>query len=404
MLTKTIRRLPKAVYNPGDKTEIKPEAPIDDIQFTVHKFTNRPKPDKSRVVIFPAFSEFGCESLIPLYCIPQLMRTKYQGSYSIVMGWYGREYLYRHLVDEYWELNEEFQHLREYCRAFHHHSKNLQKLEKQVEEHGKIVSAIRIGQVMVYPRLMECPVKYDQVDCPGRVSQFREHQQCLKCGAQFPPVGLIDDAVASQKRAVWLPPPVEEKIAKARKYLPPKAVGVTARGRKCYGRNLTPEFYERLIWLLENMGYNPVWLGEKVTTQPCPCPRIPDFSRREDARDFEFTLALVSQMEFTVQFWTASTRLAGLVGTPFLLFESPDQIWGNGHEGYRLQLTSRGPKKLVVAHFLNVLDNNTKALRVVEAAISEMEKGDYSTMIGLPQDESAVRSMIRSARNRISWF
>jgi hypothetical protein len=42
-----------------------------------------------------------------------------------------------------------------------------------------------------------------------------------------------------------------------------------------------------------------------------------DFSRLPEARDLELTLAIISQLQFTVQFWTASTRLAAMVGTPF---------------------------------------------------------------------------------------
>ena len=397
----------KAVYNPGDHTKIKSEELLDDIGFNVHRFNNRPKPDKSRIVIIPAFSEFGCESLIPLYCLPHLLQGKFKGYYSILMGWYGREYLYRHLVDEFWETKEEHQHLREYCRAFHHSSKNLKQVESQAAQYGQLVGADQVGRVMVYPRLSDCLVRLrvngEVVKCSGRVFEFEKYQQCLHCRAKYPPVGLLHDAVNARKKAVWLPPPSQERVEMAKKILPPRAVGVTARGRKCYGRNLNPEFYERLIWLLEDMGYNPVWLGEKATTQPCPSNRILDFSRMPEARDFELTLALVAQMEFTVQFWTASTRLAGLMGTPFLLFESPDQIWGRGQEGYRLHLASRGPKKLVAAHFLNVLEDNTKALSVVERAVSEMEKGDFSTMLGMV-DEVGTRNMIYNARHRITWF
>jgi len=323
------------------------------------------------------------------------------------MGWYGREYLYRHLVDEYWEIKEEHQHLREYCRAFHHHSKNLKQVEEKAADEGHVLTADKVGRIMIYPRLTNCVSQFkvndERIKCPGRVVSSADFQQCVRCQVKYPAVGLLYDAVNARKKAVWLPSPSQEKMEIAKQILPPRAVGVTARGRRCYGRNLTPEFYERLIWLLEDMGYNPVWLGEKVTTQPCPSSRIIDFSRMAEARDFELTLALVKQMEFTVQFWTASTRLAGLMGTPFLIFESPDQIWGRGQEGYRLHLASRGPKKLVAAHFLNVLEDNTKALSVVERAVREIEKGDFSTMLGMV-DEVGTRNVIYKARHRITWF
>jgi len=398
------RIVPGAVYNPGDNRQISDEEPIADVQFNIHKFTNRPRPDKAQVVIIPAFSEFGCETLIPLYCIPYLLRGQYQGRYSIVMGWYGREFLYRHLVDEFWELKEEYQYLREYCRAFHHHSQNLKKVQAKAREVGHVVPDNDVANVCCYPRVLSCPRKAGEDICQGRVSQFRDFQQCQKCGVSLPAEGLFNDCVAGRKGAVWLPSPSSEKLEKARAELPPKSVGITARGRTCYGRNLTPSFYERLIWLLEDMGYNPVWLGEKVTTLPCPCPRIFDYSRRASVRDLEQTLAYVANMECTIQFWTASTRLAGAVGTPFILFESPDQIWGNGQEGMRLHLTSRGPKKLVIAHYRNVVEDNTKALKLAETAIRDVGEGDYSTIVGMAENEQAVRNMMWAKRDKITWF
>jgi hypothetical protein len=109
-------------------------------------------------------------------------------------------------------------------------------------------------------------------------------------------------------------------------------------------------------------------------------------------------------MEFTIQFWTASTRLAGAVGTPFILFESPDQIWGNGQEGMRLHLTSKGPKKLVIAHYRSVLEDNTKALEIAEAAIRDVGDGDYSTILGMVEDENAIRNMMWAKKDTITWF
>ena len=71
-----------------------------------------------------------------------------------------------------------------------------------------------------------------------------------------------------------------------------------------------------------------------------------------NARDLEQTLAIVCGCEFPVQFWTASTRLAGVMGVPYLLFESPDQIWGQGQEGYRRNLCDLWAKQtLYIALF-----------------------------------------------------
>lgn len=398
-------KLPPFEYNPGDKSQINQEVKLDKIIFNIHKFSDRARPSqKENIVIIPAFSEFGCESLIPLYAIPWLLKNRHAGRYCIVLGWYGREFLYRHLVDEYWEIKEEFQHLREYCRAFHHESKNLANVELQAAELGRMVTTNDISHVFLYPRLQECIIKRGEAKCDGRVATFQEYQRCQKCGFAYKPVGIFDDCSKSQKLAKWVPLPNIDKIEKAKNILPPNAVGITARNRKCYGRNLDARFYERLIWKLEDLGYNPVWLGEKVTTLPCPIKRIPDLSGHKDARDLEQTLAYVSQMEFTIQFWTASTRLAGLVGTPFIIFESPDQIWGGGQEGYRLHLTSKGPKKLVVAHFRSVAADYTKAMKVVENAVIDIRRDDYSTIIGMVENEQSVRNMILSKLGKINWF
>lgn len=399
-----MRLVKSAVYNPGDNTKVSEEVKLSDINFNIFRFTNRPKPDPSKVVIISAFSEFGCESLIPLYCIPNLLQNKYKGYYSIVIGWYGREYLYKHLVDEYWELKEEFQFLREYCRAFHHTSKNLKYLEKKLKSQGVVVDGNSLGQIMCYPQIVDCGIVRSGVKCGGRISTFNGSQQCSKCGGSFPAIGLFNDCINTVKKAKWVPLPSKEKMDIAKLELPDNPVGITARGRKCYGRNLTSEFYERLIWLLEDMGYNPVWLGEPVTTLPCPCKRIVDFRENEKSRDLEQTLAYVANMKFTIQFWTASTRLAGLVGTPYILFESPDQIWGHGQEGMRLHLTSKSDKKLVIAHFKSVVENNTKALNVVRKAVNEVENKDFSTIMGMVENEDVVRSMIWSKRNSITWF
>lgn len=124
---------PLALFKPKDdpsRSTKRSELKLDEVQFTIYKFNNRPKPvKKDRIVIISCFSEFGCETLGCMYCIPRLLR-QHPGKYVIVMGWYGREYLYRHLVDEFWEIDESFMWLREYTRAFHHVSDNLKKTRR----------------------------------------------------------------------------------------------------------------------------------------------------------------------------------------------------------------------------------------------------------------------------------
>lgn len=390
----------KSQYNPGNGVLIEKEQTLDALSFKIHKFNNRKRPDRNKIVIIPTFAEFGCESLIPLYCIPELLRNRFRGYYSIAVGWYGRDYLYKHLVDEFWELDEPYQHLRNYCLAFHNSSHNLRLLNEELSEIGIVVSDKEIGNIATHPKYLVC----QKEGCNGTVNQFKDYQECFKCKLRYAKSGLFNNISYARRTALWVPMPSKDKLAFADAYLPPNPIGITARGRKTYGRNLTSDFYQKLINASRNLGFNPVWLGEKVTTIPCPDPTVPDFSRDDRARDLESTLALVSKLKFTIQFWTASTRLAGLVGTPFILFESPDQIWGGGQEGYRLELTSKGPKKLVVAHYLSVMENQDRAINVAERAMKEIDQKNYSTMMGVVENENVVNELIYNNRKRIYWF
>ena len=375
--------------NPGTQTRIERER-LEDIQFNIHKFNNRPRPHPKQTLIISCFSEFGCETMGITYSLPRIMQN-YAGYYVIAMGWYGREYLYRHLVDEFWEIKENHQWLREYCRAFHHDSKNLKKLEVKVQKYGKVLNSVIVGQYTIGNVCRKC----------RHMWRGEEQQECSNCQSTDVMRSLFNDVNSSKEVAVRLPTPSREKLEKANGYLKPNPIGIFARGRRCYGRNLQPEFYIKLIHLLQSMGYNPIWLGEKQTTQPCPVEGIIDFSRLDEARDLELTLSIISRLSFTVQFWTASTRLAGLLGVPYLLFESPDQIYGNGQEGYRRNLCDFGPRKLCLSHFKNVYDDNDTAIGLVKKCIEEMQHGNYLEVLGMLESDAAVRSMIASNNIRI---
>lgn len=345
-------------YNCGDGTVIVDnEQRIQKIKFKVYKFNSRVKPKNKNIVIFPHFAEFGSEIVGVLYCLPKLIREKYAGKYIIVAGWHGREYLYRHLVDEYWEIGEEFQHLREYCRAFHHASRNLKILEHKMKAFGTVHNIDVFGSLVVKQ--------------------------------------IYPNAKKSKESAIWLPMPAKEKIDYFKNILKPNSVGITARNRKCYGRNLPKEFYVKLIEVLKTNGYNPVWIGEKATSLPCPDNSIYDFSSSEQADDLEHTLALVSCLDFTVQFWTASSRLAGLVNTPFIIFESPEQIYGKrGQEGVRLELcTKENKSKIVISQYVNTLNDHDGTLDLVMKAANEIKDENYGVMIGLA-DEEMVKKMM----------
>ena len=380
---------PKPI-NPGDQTRTEVEK-IEDISFNVHKFTNRPKPkDPRRTLIISCFSEFGCETVGALYCVPRILR-EYAGHYSIVMGWYGRQYLYRHLVDEFWEAKEEHQWLREYCRAFHHDSKNLKRLEQEVSAHGRVMASQQVGKFAVAHRCRDC--KFCWIG--------DNTSQCSNCkGTNIMP-SLFADVHKSKEEMIPLPEPCREKLEAADRLLGDNPVAIFARGRKCYGRNLQPEFYVKLIEMLKDKGYSPIWLGERATTQRCPVDYITDMTISEEARDLELTLAIVSRCKFTVQFWTASTRLAGMMGVPYLLFESPDQIWGVGQEGYRRNLCDRGPRKLAVCHFKNVYEDNDEGIRVARQCVEEMEVGNYEDMFGMLETDIIAQKMKRENKDRI---
>jgi hypothetical protein len=126
---------------------------------------------------------------------------------------------------------------------------------------------------------------------------------------------------------------------------------------------------------------------------PCPVEHVMDFSRMPESRNLEKTLAIISNLDFTVQFWTASTRLSAIMGTPFLLFESPEQIYVSysGHmgaqEGKRLELCSFGPKKIVLSHYNSVHEDNQAGLDIVKRSIEEMKAGNWDDILGMVEDK-----------------
>jgi len=114
--------------NPGDGVLLPKEILLLQAKFKVFKNNNRPKPEnKKKILIVCCFSEFGCETIGLMYCIPKIIANN-PGAYVICAGWYGREYLYRHLVDEFWEIEQSCMNLREYSNAFTNSSKNIKRI------------------------------------------------------------------------------------------------------------------------------------------------------------------------------------------------------------------------------------------------------------------------------------
>ena len=282
-------------------------------------------------------------------------------------------------MDEFWEVREEHQWLRDYCNAFHHNSDNLKRLELKLEKNGIVITSAGVGQFAVGNICKDCRNMWGDINNP---------KECVSCKSKNIIPAVLTDIQNRRKEAVALPRPGPAMVEESKKYLSGRCpVGIFARDRVTYGRNLQPEFYIKLIALLEDMGYSPIWLGEKQNTLKCPVDHIIDMSRKPESRDLELTLAIISQLSFTVQFWTASTRLAGMMGIPFLLFESPEQIFGPyGQEGIRLNLTTLGNKKICISHFLNVFNNNDTGIDLVKRCIREMESNDWKDVIGMVDD------------------
>ena len=374
------------------------ERRLADVKFDVYKLNHRPKPKKiDRIKIISCFSEFGCETFGILYCIPRLLK-RFPGNYIIAMGWYGREYLYRHLVDEFWEIQPPYMWLRDYAKAFHNESKNLKKIEESASCFGQVIPSSTLGKYAVANFCRTCGMFWHE---------WRKRSgECPKCKSTVIIRSMFTDIESYRKSACRLPRPSQKLLDWAAGLVKPNTVGVFARNRKTYGRNLPPDFYVKLIQLLESLGYEVIWLGEAQSTQPCPLPHILDFSRMPESQELERTLAIVCNLSFTIQFWTASSRLSGMMGVPFLLFESPEQIYPSysglcgAQEGRRLDLTSFGPKKVVLAHYMNAVENLDKTIEVAKQAIQEMQVGNYNDVFGMVQDESFT-SMLRDENSEM---
>lgn len=388
-ITKSKKRflIPGAVYNSGDRKKINSETILDSVEFNIFKFNNRTRPkDKKKIIILFSFYEFGTETLSVLYCFPRFIHLN-PGYYVIVVGWYGREYLYRHIADEFWELKEEYQWLREYADSYSHNSTNLKILSEKLSEMGVLATGKEMTHFCLGHRCLDCNHYF--------MTQEYFNPVCNKCKSSNLIRPLLSDVKKHRKLMHPLPRPSTKMIVKAKKYLKPNSVGIFARGRTRYGRNLQPEFYVKLIKLLEYMGYSPIWLGEKQSVLPCPVNHIVDFSSKPESRDLELTLAIVSQLKFTIQFWTASTRLASMVGTPWILFESPDQLVGKGQEGIRIALTTDwNKKKIVLSNYLDVFENHEMALGLAQKAIKDIQQQDFSTMIGMIKEKCVVESWL----------
>jgi hypothetical protein len=295
--------------------------PIDSFVFKKHIFNNS---DKEKTLIITNFSEFGVETLACLYSIPILSRI-HSDFKIIVVGWNGREYLYRHIADEFWELDEKFYHLKDYSNAFVNKSKDIKNLEAELAKLGKVIPTNFLGNFFVAKICKKCLNLWKE-----------DNLTCNNCGSRNISLPILETLDKTSSVEIPLPKPRGINI-------PENSVAIFARNRKAYGRNLPKEFYSNLNSNLRNCGYNPIYLGENSTTldmQDCI-----DFSASSESKDLDFTLEILSKVKFSIQFWTASTRLAAITKTPFILVESPNQVGYYMQELQRIALTSDFNKK-----------------------------------------------------------
>lgn len=371
---------PKSI-NYSDGRDFDTEPAIDQIKFRIHNFTSK----KGNLLFIFALVEFGCEMFLPHYFLTDL-RTKYPDHRLVVVGWHGRSFLYEHLVDEFWELDESYMWLRETVRAFLHVSKNIKNLEKLLRTRGEVFESFKFGNMVLENTCHKCGSKFGAesvVSCPSCFSTDVKKSMfanLIESKQKYAPIQYRDLDIQEWAKAM----------------IGPKAVGIFARNRRTYGRNLDSEFYSKLIQKLRSMQLEPVWFGEKQSTLPCPVDDVFDFTKMKEAANLKYTLALISRCVCTFQCWTASTRLSQITNTPYVLVETADQIYGRGHEGKRLFLFTRdlSKKKLILCNFHKVCENQDEFLDICTNSIYDfVVNHDASDVLGLVDNPEHVAKL-----------
>lgn len=351
----------------------KKDKPIDSFVFKKHIFKNS---NKNKSLLITNFSEFGVETLACNYSIPIL--CKIHADYKIiVVGWSGREYLYRHLADEFWELDEKFYYLKDHSNAFLNKSKDIIKLEEELSSYGKLITSGYLGNFFVAKVCKNCLHYWieDSIQC----------SRCQSKNISLPILETLDKTIRTE-----IPIPEFKGIN-----IPENSVAVFARNRKTYGRNLPKEFYLKLNELLKLEGYNPIYLGENSTS--LNMDGCLDFSNKKEAKNLEFTLEILSKVKFSIQFWTASTRLAAITKTPYILVESPNQVAYHTQELKRIALTSEfNKKKIIICHYIDFLKNQVSGLNLIKDAIEEINNNNWDHIIGMVKNKEILHSIIKS--------
>lgn len=379
---KLYRYFPNTTY--GSLNEF-PESLLDSVLFN-RKIIN--KNSSKQIVFINCLVEFGCESLLPHYFLPSL-KAKMKSYHKIIISWYGRNIFYSNYADEIWEIDKQYMFLRQYTNAFHGMSKNIKNIENALKSYGLVYSCKSLGNEFL---------KSFCHDCQKFFYSQEKADFCLYCKSNNLLHSLIADPDSNKNRYVPLPLNLGKYNSWVNKIISSnKVIGIFARKRFMYGRNLPVSFYIKFINYCKSKNYEVLWLGEKESTLECPDSSIFDFTKSEFADDLEACLALTERCTGTLQCWTASTRLSQLTNTPFCLVESFDQLCGNGQEGKRIKLLTRNDskKKIIICNYQMVMKQLDKFEKlVIENFFDFIENKNCNTIVGIVESPYQIQAII----------
>lgn len=332
-------------FNDGSACKVEELLDFATFKKIVFNFDEDPRP----VVFLSALVEYGCESLLPHFYLTSFEK-KYKDYRRIVIGWPGRKFLYYPFVHEYWEIDSSLCFLRHYTKAFTGMSKNIKIIENGLSKFGKVIKSHDLN------------IFFCQGICNNCKKTFVSTTKvpvCSSCRSESLTQSILGDTSYHKKRYKAIDFDFSGYENWLNKVIKGKTIGIFARNRKTYGRNLPKEFYQLFCDGLIKKGYNIVWLGEKESTLPCIDDTFYDFTTGDKADDIFACHALVSKCVATFQAWTASTRLAQATNTPYCLVESYDQIFGLGQEGKRINLLTQDleNKKIIFGNYRLALQN-----------------------------------------------
>lgn len=99
--------MPPKIFKPKSDRKLL----FQELSFDKHVYNE--DEDLKQKIFYLSFGEFGCETILPTFLIPRI-NSNFPEHRKIVVGWAGREYLYRHLCDEYWELDSKYMLLKDH--------------------------------------------------------------------------------------------------------------------------------------------------------------------------------------------------------------------------------------------------------------------------------------------------